>query len=112
MTTPPLPEGKERLLRLLGLGRRSGGVGVGVDATRAQLQRGDVHLVILASDASPRAVEKVERLARARSVPVMTGPDSAAMGERLGRPPVMTVAVRDRDLAAGILAAVADPDGR
>ena len=34
------------------------------------------------------------------------------IGERLGRPPVMTVAVRDRDLAAGMLAAVAKPDGR
>jgi ribosomal protein L7Ae-like RNA K-turn-binding protein len=111
VTTPRRPEDDERLLRLLGLGERSRKLGVGVDATRAQLQRGDVNLVILASDASERAVDKVVRLARARSVTVVSGPTAAQMGDRLGRPPVMTVAVRDRDLAAGILAAI-DPDGR
>lgn len=102
----------ERVLGLLGLGARSGRLGVGVDATRAQLQRGDAHAVVLAQDASERAVEKVVRLARAKAVPVIAGPTAAAIGERLGRPPVMTVAVRDRDLAAGMLAAGADRDGR
>jgi len=111
VTTSRQPEDDERLLRLLGLGERSRKLGVGVDATRAQLQRGDVRLVIVASDASERAAEKVIRLARARSVTVVPGPTAAQMGDRLGRPPVMTVAVRDRDLAAGILAAI-DPDGR
>lgn len=76
------------------------------------LQRGEARLVILAADASERAVEKVVALAQGKGVPVVAGPEAVMIGERLGRPPVMTVAVRDRDLAAGMLAAVAKPDGR
>ena len=102
----------ERLLGLLGLGVRSGRVGIGVEATRAMLQRGEARVVVIASNASERAVEKVIALARGKAVPVLTGPEAVMMGERLGRPPVMTVAVRDRDLAAGMLAAMAKPDGR
>ena len=85
---------------------------IGVEATRAMLQRGEARVVILAANASERAVEKVVALARGKAVPVLTGPEAVIIGERLGRPPVMTVAVRDRDLAAGMLAAMANPDGR
>jgi ribosomal protein L7Ae-like RNA K-turn-binding protein len=111
VTRPP-PDPGQRLLGLLGLGLRSGRVAVGVEATRAMLQRGDARVVIIASNASERAVEKVVALAQGKAVPVLTGPEAVTIGERLGRPPVMTVAVRDRDLAAGMLAAMANPDGR
>jgi len=111
VTRPP-PDPVQRLLGLLGLGLRSGRVGIGVEATRAMLQRGDARVVIIASNASERAVEKVVALAHGKAVPVLTGPEAVTIGERLGRPPVMTVAVRDRDLAAGMLAAMANPDGR
>lgn len=101
-----------KLLGLLGLGARGGNLVIGVDATRAALQREQARVVVKAADASPRAMEKVIRLARARSVPVIEGPSAEAIGTRLGRPPVMMVAVRDRDLAAGLLAAVGGTEGR
>lgn len=91
------------LLRLLGLGHRGRNVVVGVDAVRQQLQAGTVYCVVVASDASPRAVEKVVRLAAGRSVPLVEGPDAATIGIQLGKPPVMAVGVRDRALADGIL---------
>jgi ribosomal protein L7Ae-like RNA K-turn-binding protein len=59
----------------------------------------------MAADASPRAVEKIEKLARARGVPVVQVGAAAALGARLGRPPVMVAGVRDRKLADGLLAA-------
>lgn len=107
---PPKAEGPEAPLGLLGLGLRSRRVVVGVDATRAALQRGDVHLVVIASDASERAIERVIRLAKGRGVPVVTGPASTMIGERLGRPPVMAVAVTDRHLAQGMRPAPHDTD--
>jgi ribosomal protein L7Ae-like RNA K-turn-binding protein len=79
----------------------------GVDVTRAWLQQGKCHAVVLAHDASERALLKVVRLAERSGVPLVTGPDAYTLGARLGRPPVMAVGVRDRSLAAGILAAVA-----
>ncbi|HEX9054423.1 MAG TPA: ribosomal L7Ae/L30e/S12e/Gadd45 family protein [Gemmatimonadales bacterium] len=98
------------LLGLLGLGLRGRLVVVGVDPVRAELQTGKIRCVVLASDASPRAVAKVVRLAEGRGVPVVAGPAAAEIGGRLGRPPVMVVGVRDRGLADGILRAAPGRD--
>ncbi|MBA2293347.1 MAG: ribosomal L7Ae/L30e/S12e/Gadd45 family protein [Gemmatimonadales bacterium] len=102
------------LLGLLGLGARAGHVTMGVDGTRAALQRDECRLVVLASDASPRAIEKVVRLARAKGATLLTGPVAELLGSRMGRPPMMVAGVKDRALARGILAAVravTGPDG-
>jgi ribosomal protein L7Ae-like RNA K-turn-binding protein len=93
------------VLGLLGLGLRGRLVVLGVDAVRKELQSGALRCVVLAADASPRALEKVVKLAAGRGVPLVAGPDATAIGERLGRPPVMVVGVRDRGLAEGILRA-------
>lgn len=89
-------------LGLLGFGARAGQLAIGVDAVRTELQAGKLACVVLADDASPRALEKVGRLAAARQVPVIRGVVADALGQRLGRPPVMAVGVRDRKLADGI----------
>jgi ribosomal protein L7Ae-like RNA K-turn-binding protein len=91
------------LLGLLGLGYRSGGVVVGVDAVRRALQAGKCWCVVVAEDASPRAVDKVVRLASAKGVRLVEGPRAEAIGAQLGKPPVMAVGVRDRALAGGMV---------
>jgi ribosomal protein L7Ae-like RNA K-turn-binding protein len=92
----------ERLLGLLGLGYRARRVVIGVDPVRAGLQAGRFACLVLASDASPRAREKVVRLAEARGVPLLAGPPAEEMGRRLGRPAVMVAGVVDRALADGL----------
>jgi len=94
------------ITRLLGLGLRAGRVVVGVAGVRAQLQRGAVRCVVLAADASARTQDKVERLARARGVPVVRGPLAQALGAGLGRPPVQAVGVADGALARGVVASL------
>ena len=91
------------LLGLIGLGYRGRRIIVGVDGVRKELQAGKCWCVVLAEDASPRAVEKVVRLATAKRVPVLPGPSAAAIGAQLGKPPVMAVGVRDRALAGGMV---------
>jgi ribosomal protein L7Ae-like RNA K-turn-binding protein len=91
------------VLGLLGLGLRGRNVAVGVDAVRKELQANRLGCIVVAADASPRAVEKVVRLAEARGVPLVRGPRADEIGARLGRPPVMAVGVRDRGLAQGVL---------
>jgi ribosomal protein L7Ae-like RNA K-turn-binding protein len=90
------------MMRLLGLGVRARTVIVGVTGVRAALSRGEVACVVLASDASQRTRDKVERLARAREIPVYAGPVADALGGALGRPPVQAVGVTDRALARGV----------
>lgn len=94
------------LTRLLGLGLRARCVVVGVAGVRAGLQRGSVKCVVLAADLSPRTQDKVERLARARGVPVLRGPAADRLGAGLGRPPVQAVGVSDGHLARGLVAAL------
>ncbi|HEY4322286.1 MAG TPA: ribosomal L7Ae/L30e/S12e/Gadd45 family protein [Gemmatimonadales bacterium] len=101
------PSPPDALLGLIGLGLRGGMALPGVDTARSWLQSGECCLVVVASDATARAQEKVVRLAQGAGVPVITGPTADELGARLGRPPVMVVGVRDRALAKGMLAAVA-----
>jgi ribosomal protein L7Ae-like RNA K-turn-binding protein len=91
------------LLGLIGLGYRARNVTIGVEAVRRELQTGKCWCVVLAEDASPRAVDKVVRLAVAKQVPLLTGPRAAAIGAQVGKPPVMAVGVRDRALAGGMV---------
>jgi len=91
------------LLGLIGLGYKGRRIVVGVDGVRKELQAGKCWCVVVADDASPRAVEKVVRLATAKGVPLLPGPSAAAIGAQLGKPPVMAVGVRDRALAGGMV---------
>ncbi len=72
------------LLGLVGLGYRGRRIAVGVDAVRKELQAGKCWCVVVAEDASPRALEKVVRLATAKGVPLLPGPRAAAIGAPLG----------------------------
>jgi ribosomal protein L7Ae-like RNA K-turn-binding protein len=91
------------LLGLIGLGYRGGRIIVGVDGVRKEVQAGKCWCVVVAEDASARAVDKVVRLAAAKGVPLVPGPSAAAIGAQLGKPPVMAVGVRDRALASGMV---------
>ena len=101
----------DRLIRLIGLGLRAGRVVVGVTGVRAGLQRGSVHCVVLAADASARTRDKVERLARARGIPLLSGPVADQLGARLGRAPVQAVGVEDGALARGLVASLGGVSG-
>ena len=99
------------LLGLLGLGLRAGQVIIGVEAVRRALQAGECRCLVVAQDASQRALEKTVRLATARGVPQVAGPSAQEMGNRLGKPPVMVIGVRDRALADGLIGLAAERQG-
>lgn len=96
------------VIGLLGLGLRAGTVIIGVEAVRRALQAGDCRCVVVASDASQRALEKTVRLATARGIPRVAGPPAQELGARLGKPPVMVVGVRDQALADGVVRAAGE----
>ena len=93
-----------RVTRLLGLGLRAGNVVIGVAGVRAGLQRGTIACVVVAADASRRTIEKVMRLAEAKQVATLRGPNATELGAGLGKPPVQAVGVADPALAKGLLA--------
>jgi ribosomal protein L7Ae-like RNA K-turn-binding protein len=89
-------------LSLVGLGYKARRVAVGVDAAREALQRGVAEAIILVTDASERARERLVALAGHKSVPVYELADAEKLGSSLGHPPVHAVAVLDRQLARGL----------
>ncbi len=76
---------------------------MGVGESRRAIRQGIARVVVIAGDASAGQRAKVEGVARARDVPVLTQASSARLGEALGRGPVTAVAVTDAGLAAGLL---------
>lgn len=96
----------EAPLGMLGLAARARALLIGTAAVRDGVRQGRVLVVVVAADRSTRTEEKVERLARAKAVPVIVGPRAAALGQRVGRGTVQAVGVTDRSLAQGFLAKV------
>lgn len=97
--TPP-----SKLHGLLGLARRAGGAAPGVEAVREAIREGQARLVLLAADASPAQLEKVERTLAGHPVPHATLGTRAELGAALGLGPVSAVGVTHATLAEQMLA--------
>jgi ribosomal protein L7Ae-like RNA K-turn-binding protein len=79
-----------------------------VGPAREALRAGAAHLVVCATDGSDAQRRKVEALATAREIPVLSGPDRAELGRLVGSVPVTAIAVTDAALAKEILTRAAE----
>jgi ribosomal protein L7Ae-like RNA K-turn-binding protein len=95
---------ERRLLGLLGLGLRSRGAVVGVERVRDAAKRGRLAAAVVAPDASKHSRDKVLPLLAARKIPVVEGPNAAALGAVCGREATAVVGIVDHDLARGVKA--------
>ena len=93
-----------RVLRLVGLGVRSRGAVVGVERVREAVKKGQLALVIVASDASQNSLDKVVPLVEARRVRIVRAPSAADLGQAVGREQTAAVGIVDEELARGIRA--------
>jgi len=94
----------EKIRGLLGLARRARTVAIGSRETRIGLRRGEVRLVLFASDGSPRDRERLLRLLEEAAVPFRTVATREQLGAWIGESPVAVVGLRDANLAAAVLA--------
>jgi ribosomal protein L7Ae-like RNA K-turn-binding protein len=92
----------EEIRGLLGLARRARNLTVGSRETRTGMHRGDVLLVVVATDGSPRDRERIGRVAEEQEVPLVTAGTREELGAAIGQGAVTVLGVRDRNLAAGI----------
>lgn len=101
-----------RLLELLGLAARAGGLVTGTDAVRRAVRDGLVFRVLLAEDAAPGQQGKLVPLLDARRVPFHTLCTRVALGAAVGRGPVSAIGITNQSFArrVGELAA-AQPSG-
>jgi ribosomal protein L7Ae-like RNA K-turn-binding protein len=66
------------------------------------LRRGEIRLVLLASDGSTRDGERVTRLTEERGVPIRTVATREALGSWVGQAAVAVLGVRDPHLATAV----------
>jgi ribosomal protein L7Ae-like RNA K-turn-binding protein len=96
------PATERRVLGLIGLGIRARNAVVGVEQVRLAARKGRLALAVVAPDASPNSLKKVLPLLEATRVPVVQGPDAAALGSVAGRESTAAIGITDRSLARGV----------
>ncbi|MFN8176453.1 MAG: L7Ae/L30e/S12e/Gadd45 family ribosomal protein [bacterium] len=101
----------EEIRGLLGLARRAALLSIGSRETRTALRRGEIRLVLLAEDASPRDRARLERVAEEEGVPARTVESRASLGAAIGAGDVTVVGVRDRGMAEALEARLAGIEG-
>ena len=88
-----------RVLDLLGLAARAGGILTGIDSVRRAAREDGVYRVILAEDAAPGQQGKLTPLLEARQVPFHTLFTRDELGGATGRSPVSAIGITDRNFA-------------
>lgn len=89
----------EQVLRLLGLAARAGGVVPGTERVRIAARRNELHLVLLAGDASENAREKLVPLLSAKKIPFHEMFTRVELGGAVGRSPLSALGLTDASLA-------------
>lgn len=93
------PDG--RLLEALGLARRAGRLAVGTRAVREAAETGELALAVVAADAGENALGRLGPVLEG-DAPSVRVADRRALGQALGRGPVVAVGVTDPGLAGKI----------
>jgi ribosomal protein L7Ae-like RNA K-turn-binding protein len=93
----------EDIRGLLGLAHRARGLAIGSRETRMESRRGEIRLILLSVDGSPRDRERIQRVAAEEQVPVRMVSSGVELGAVIGRGAVGVLGIRDRNLASGIL---------
>ena len=94
--------GDRRVLDLLGLAARAGGIVTGTDSVRAAVREGRVRRVILARDTAPGQQRKLTPLLEARGVPFHIRFTRDEVGFAIGRGAVSAVGIMDSSFARRI----------
>jgi ribosomal protein L7Ae-like RNA K-turn-binding protein len=92
---------------LLGLASRARSVLIGSRETRAGLRRGEVRLVLLATDGSVRDRERMLRVTAEAGVPVVSWGTREELGWGVGAGPVAVMGLTDPALAGEVAARLA-----
>lgn len=92
--------------RLLGQARKAGQLSLGFDAVSESLRKGEVKLLLLASDLGPSSLAKLRPSLQAHPVQTLTILNKEELAKCLGRSSLALCGVRDEGFAQAILTAL------
>lgn len=93
----------DRILQLLGLAQRAGGVASGEFMTETTVKEGKSHLVIVASDASDNTKKQFRDMCTYYKVPYREYADKELLGHSIGKEFRASCSVTNENLANEIL---------
>lgn len=89
-------------LALLGMARRAGQLVSGTETVSAAIRRGQVALIVAATDLSPKTKERLTRLAQAHRVRLLFGASRAELSAATGQASRGVFGLTQKDLANAI----------
>jgi len=90
------------VLQLLGLSQRAGKAVSGDFAVRANIQKGKVKMLIVATNTSERIKQEYIRMGRSGNIPTLFALTKEELGLALGKSPRAAVAILDENFAQGV----------
>lgn len=101
-----------RVVSILGLAARAGGLVYGTDLVRRAAQAGRVHVAVVATDISDNTRQKLDRLLGSGRALRVAAMDRASLGAAVGRSRLSAVGVTDPAFAARLRELVDGGDGQ
>ncbi|MDP4118330.1 MAG: ribosomal L7Ae/L30e/S12e/Gadd45 family protein [Bacillota bacterium] len=92
----------DKILRLLGLCVKSGGLAPGDSAVKDAILRGRAHFVIIAEDCGENTRKKFERLCSEKNVECAVFCKKSVIGRAVGKDEKAVVAVTDKNFADAV----------
>ncbi|EST13036.1 YlxQ family RNA-binding protein [Sporolactobacillus laevolacticus] len=88
---------------LLGLAQRAGKVSSGEETVLRMIRQGKAKAVILSADASQRTKKTIGNKCSYYHVPLLTVPDREVLGQAIGQPSRVIIAVTDSGFAGQLI---------
>lgn len=94
---------REKILNLLGLAMRAGGIETGDEACMARIRSGKALLTVVAQDAGPNTKKKYHDKCRSYGVPIVEFASKHELGNALGKAERAVVVIANKGFADRIL---------
>lgn len=103
---------EQKVRELFGLALRARKLAWGARAVKAGLNKGEIHFVWIAQDASLRLQEDLRRACRRAGVKIAIGGTKEELGGALGKEPCAVIGLKDIGFATLIQQALKGVDGK
>lgn len=88
-----------KILGLIGLAARARQICFGADSVELEMKKRQVHLVVIAKDASERTKDKFEKLANQYQVPIIIEGEIEILSKAIGKSNKAIIGIKNSNLA-------------
>ncbi|HOA19908.1 MAG TPA: ribosomal L7Ae/L30e/S12e/Gadd45 family protein [Sedimentibacter sp.] len=92
-----------KIYSMLGIARKGGNVSIGFDSTKADIEKNNSFLVIIAEDASDKTKKNIKFVCDKYNCEYIETGEKELLGKALGKKVVSVLSIRDRNIASYLL---------